>query len=100
MRVFIISTRNMGRELQGGLVGVVGSARPSAQEKRDCIEEVSRLIAEGWAIAADPHSTIGWLAALSAEAACVPFVALRALDDSEQHGVVPAPVADPVRGLE
>lgn len=76
MRVFIIDTRNMGPELQGGLIGVVGSTTPSAAEKKECVEEVSRYIAEGWAIAADPRTPIGRLAALTAETACVPFLAL------------------------
>ena len=74
MRVFIIDTRNMGPELQGGLIGVVGSLRPSLAEKRDCIETVSGYVVDGWAVAADPLTPIGRLAALTAEAACVPFV--------------------------
>ena len=74
MRVFIIDTRNMGPELQGGMIGVIGSLRPSPEEKRDCIEVVSRYVVDGWAVAADPSTPIGRLAALTAEAACVPFV--------------------------
>ncbi len=34
---------------------------------------------DGWAIAADPNTAIGWLAALIAETACVPFVNLTRL---------------------
>jgi hypothetical protein len=83
MRVFIIDTTNMGPELQGGLIGVVGSSTPSAEEKRNCVEEVSRYVAEGWAIAADPRTPIGRLAALTAETACVPFLALNRVAD---HG--------------
>ncbi len=75
MRVFIIDTSNMGPELQGGRIGVVGSATPTAREKRECVETVSRYAAAGWAIAADPRTPIGWLAALTAETACVPFLA-------------------------
>ncbi|KQR51368.1 hypothetical protein ASF88_19615 [Leifsonia sp. Leaf336] len=74
MQVFIIDTRNMGPELQGGIIGVVGSLRPSPEEKSDCIETVSRYVVDGWAVAADPSTPIGRLAALTAEAACVPFV--------------------------
>ncbi|WP_441787082.1 hypothetical protein [Leifsonia sp. 2MCAF36] len=76
MRVFIIDTTNMGPELQGGLIGVVGSVFPSAEEKKECVETVSRYATDGWAIAADPHTPIGRLAALTAETACVPFVGL------------------------
>jgi hypothetical protein len=76
MRVFIIDTRNMGPDLQGGLIGVVGSTSPSAEEKRECIETVGRYAVDGWAIASDPRTPIGRLAALTAETACVPFVAL------------------------
>jgi hypothetical protein len=76
MRVFIIDTRNMGPELQGGLIGVVGSAQPSAEEKKECVDTVSRYAVDGWAIAADPRTPIGRLAALTAETACVPFVGL------------------------
>jgi hypothetical protein len=75
MRVFIIDTRNMGAEVQGGLIGVVGSASPNAEEKRECVETVTRYAMDGWAIAADPHTPIGRLAALTAETACVPFLA-------------------------
>jgi hypothetical protein len=76
MRVFIIDTRNMSPELHGGLIGVVGSVFPSAEEKKECVETVSRYATDGWAIAADPHTLIGRLAALTAETACVPFVGL------------------------
>lgn len=83
MRVFIIDTTHMGPELQGGLIGVVGSTNPTVAEKRECVEEVSRFVAEGWAIAADPRTPIGRLAALTAETACVPFLALNRVAD---HG--------------
>ncbi|WP_313542116.1 MULTISPECIES: hypothetical protein [Leifsonia] len=76
MRVFVIDTRNTGPELQGGLVGVVGSTNPSSEEKSECVETVSRYAMDGWMIAADPFTPIGRLAALTAEAACVPFVRL------------------------
>lgn len=75
MRVFVIDTRNMGSELQGGLIGVVGSAQPDAAEKEECVDTVSRYAMDGWAIAADPHTSIGRLAALTAETACAPFLA-------------------------
>lgn len=75
MRVYVIDTSNMGPELQGGLIGVVGSVFPTAEEKKECVETVARYAADGWAIAADPSTLIGRLAALTAETACVPFVA-------------------------
>lgn len=74
MRVFIIDTRTMGPELQGGLIGVVGSTSPSPEEKNKCVETISRYAIDGWAIAADPSTPIGRVAAFAAEAACVPFV--------------------------
>lgn len=83
MRVFIIDTSNMGPELQGGLIGVVGSANPTAEEKRECVDTISRYVADGWAIAADPRTPIGRLAALTAETACVPFLALGRIADHE-----------------
>lgn len=76
MRVFIIDTRQMAPELQGGLIGVQGSPNPTAVEKKECVETVSQYVMDGWAIAADPHTPLGWLAALTAETACVPFVNL------------------------
>ncbi|MGH1525432.1 hypothetical protein ACRAWC_15825 [Leifsonia sp. L25] len=76
MRVFVIDASNMASELQGGLIGVVGSPSPSPEEKLECVEAVSQYVVEGWAIAADPLSPLGRLAALTAEAACVPFVNL------------------------
>ena len=76
MRVFIIDTTHMGPELQRGLIGVVGSPNPTPEEKKECIDTVSRYAVNGWAIAADPHTPIGWLAALTAETACAPFVNL------------------------
>lgn len=87
MRVFIIDTRNMGPELQGGLIGVSGSSAPSAEEKRDCVITVARYANDGWAIAADPRSPIGRLAAITAETAAVPFVALERV--AEYGGHVP-----------
>ncbi len=96
MRVFIINTANMGPELRGGLIGVVGAASPSPEEKRQCVEAISRFVAEGWAIAADPRSTIGRLAAMTAEAGCVPFVSLRGVDQSGSGSRV---VALPSAGL-
>lgn len=79
MRVFIIDTGDMAPELQGGLVGVEGSSNPTAAEKQECVETVTHYLMDGWAIAADPHTAIGWLAALTAETACVPFVNLARL---------------------
>ena len=76
MRVFIIDTSNMAPELQGGLIGVEGSSTPGTAEKHECIETVSTYVMDGWAIAADPSTPIGWLAALTAKTACVPFVNL------------------------
>lgn len=81
MRVFIIDTRNMGPELQGGLIGVVGSLSPTAEEKAECVETVGRYVVDGWAIAADAFTPLGRLAALTAEAACAPFLNLRTLRD-------------------
>jgi hypothetical protein len=83
MRAFIIDTSNMAPELQGGLIGVEGSANPTAAEKQECVETVSRCVMDGWAIAADPRTPIGWLAALTAETACVPFVNLTRLAPGE-----------------
>lgn len=76
MRVFIIDTRDMAPELQGGLLGVEGSPNPTAAEKRECVDTVSEYVMDGWAIAADPHTPIGWHAALTAETAGVPSVNL------------------------
>jgi hypothetical protein len=90
MWVFIIDTRNMAPELQGGMIGVAGSANPSAAEKRECVEAVSRWAGDGWAIAADPHTVIGRLAALTAETACVPFMAFdRVLQQSSGPEIAP-----------
>lgn len=82
MRVFIIDTRGMAPELQGGLICVEGSSDPTAAEKMECVETVSEYVMNGWAIAADPHTPIGWLAALTAETACMPFVNLARLSAS------------------
>jgi hypothetical protein len=79
MRVFIIDTSNMGPELQGGLLGVEGSSNPTAAEKKECMDTVSRYVMDGCAIAADPSTPIGWLAAFTAETACIPFVNLTRL---------------------
>ena len=67
MRVFIIDTSKMAPELRGGLIGVEGPSNPTAAEKHECVETVSHFAADGWAIAADPHAPIGWLAALTAD---------------------------------
>jgi hypothetical protein len=90
MRVFIIDTGDMAPELQGGLVGVEGSSNPTPAEKQDSVETVSRYMMDGWAVAADPSTPIGLLAALAAEAACVPFVNLARLAAYPQPGREPA----------
>ena len=95
MRVFIIEASNMAPELRGGLVGVEGPANPTAAEKRECIETVSTYVMDGWAIAADPHTPMGWLAALTAETACVPFVNLTRLAIEQRE---PQSVRDSVGG--
>ncbi|MGO4298743.1 hypothetical protein [Leifsonia sp. RAF41] len=56
---------------------------------------VSRYAADGWAIAADPHTPIGHLAALTAETACVPFLAL-----DRVRGAGGAVVAAPTAGAQ
>ena len=74
MRVFIIDTSNMGPELQGGLIGVVGSTHPTKEEKQG-MRGHSQPVRDGWV--GDQRGPIHadrWLAALTAEAACVPFV--------------------------
>jgi len=92
MRVFIIDTSNMAQELQGGLIGVEGTSNPTAAERHECVETVSHYVMDGWAIAADPHTPIGWLAALTAETACVPFVNLTRITHDEPRPQ-PAPAS-------
>jgi hypothetical protein len=99
LRVFIIDTSNMGPELRGGMIGVVGSGTPTAEEKRDCIEAVSRYAANGWAIAADPQTSIGRLAAFTAEAACAPFMAFSRIRSLGRSGTVLAIVKREERDL-
>ncbi|QIZ97808.1 hypothetical protein [Leifsonia sp. PS1209] len=99
MRVFVIDTRDMGPELQGGLIGVVGSTNPTAAEKQECVDTVSRYAVDGWAIAADPRTPIGRLAALTAETACVPFLAFNRVAQRGGPVVVPSMVGATTRGL-
>ncbi|WP_298661830.1 hypothetical protein [uncultured Leifsonia sp.] len=99
MRVFVIDASNMGPELQGGLIGVLGSVFPTADEKKECVETVSRYAADGWAIAADPRTPIGRLAALTAETACVPFVAFNRVAQRGGRVVGPSTVAATTREL-
>jgi hypothetical protein len=96
MRVFIIDTTHMGPELRGGLIGVIGSASPTPEEKQECIDTVSKYAVDGWAIAADPHTPIGRLAAYTAEAACVPFVPFNRLIAA---GIAAEEAQAPVRSL-
>ena len=100
MRVFIIDTSNMGPELQGGLMGVVGSVDPTAVEKKECVDTVSRYAADGWAIAADPQTPIGRLAALTAETACVPFVSFSRVVQRGGPVVEPSLLSRSVRSLD
>ncbi|MBO1741543.1 hypothetical protein [Leifsonia sp. TF02-11] len=99
MRVFIIDTSNMGPELQAGLIGVVGSVFPDAAEKKECVDTVARHAADGWAIAADPRTLIGRLAALTAETACVPFVAFDRVAQEGGLGLSPSSIDASLRGL-
>jgi hypothetical protein len=66
----------MAPELQGGLIGVEGFPDPTAAKKHEFVEAISHYLMDGWAIAADPTTPIGRLAALNAETACMPFVNL------------------------
>lgn len=74
MRVEVIRSSNLSAVFQGGRIGVVGSTGPIAEETKESIHVVSRYALDGWAIAADLSTPIGMIAALTAEAACVPFV--------------------------
>ena len=99
MRVFVIDASNMGPELQGGLIGVVGSVSPTSEEKKECVETVSRYAVDGWAIAADPRTPIGQLAALTAETACVPFIAFKRVSQRGGPLLGPTSVGAPTREL-
>lgn len=81
MRVFIIDTANREFNLRCGLIGIAGHSYATADEKLHCVEEVSRHVVDGWAIAADPTTPLGRLAALVAAAGCVPFVRLDEAED-------------------
>lgn len=85
MRVFIIDTSHMAPELRSGLIAVEGPFDLTLAEKQECVETVSHCVMDGWAIAADPSTPIGWLAALTAETACVPFVNLGRLTQDEHR---------------
>ena len=100
MRVFVIDTRKMGPDLQGGLIGVVGSTSPTPEEKQECAETVSRYAVDGWAIAADPRTPIGRLAALTAATACVPLVGLTRLDRASSSATFPESLAITERDQE
>jgi hypothetical protein len=76
MNLFILDTRDRDSNYRGGLVCVVGSSNPTVEEKKACIEVVARYAMDGWAIAADPHTLIGRLAARTACAARAKFVPL------------------------
>ena len=99
MRVFVIDASDMGPELQGGLIGVVGSVFPTAAEKKECVETVARYAADGWAIAGDPRTLLGRLAALAAETACVPFVAFDRVAQKGDPVLGRSPVDASRRGL-
>jgi hypothetical protein len=90
VRVFIIDTKNMAPELRGGLIGVEGPSNPTPAEKKECVETVSHYAIDGWAIAADPTTPIGWLAAVTTETACAPFVNLTRLTAHAQPEREPA----------
>ncbi|ERK73244.1 hypothetical protein N136_00436 [Leifsonia aquatica ATCC 14665] len=99
MRVFVIDASKMGPELQGGLIGVVGSSTPSAEEKKECVEVVTRYVVDGWAIAADPATPIGRLAALTAETACVAFVAFSRVAQRGGPVIEPAVIKPSIGGV-
>ncbi|MFE4951944.1 hypothetical protein ACFQ9V_17720 [Leifsonia sp. NPDC056665] len=63
------------------------------------MDTVSRYAADGWAIAADPRTPIGRLAALTAETACVPFVAFNRVAQRGGPVVGPATVGASTHGL-
>ena len=63
------------------------------------METVSRYAVDGWAIAADPHTPIGRLAALTAETACVPFLAFNRVPQRGGPVVGPSTTGPHVREL-
>lgn len=101
VRVFIIDTANLGFDLRGGLIGIAGGTQATADEKLRCVEEVSRYVVDGWAIAADPSTPLGRLAALAAAAGCVPFVGLnRAGAEVGWPALTPQPLSTPDHQVE
>jgi len=56
------------------------------------VDTVARYAADGWAIAGDPRTLIGRLAALTAGTACVPFVAFDRVPQCGGPVVGPPPV--------
>ncbi|WP_162940205.1 hypothetical protein [Gryllotalpicola protaetiae] len=76
LRIFILDTGDRDSALRGGLICVTGSANPTPGEKAACVDIVSRYAMDGWAVAADPRTSLGRLAARTAFSARVPFLAL------------------------
>lgn len=95
MNLFILDTSERGSKYQCGVMCVVGSSSPTPNEKKACVEIVARYSLDGWAIAADPHTLIGRLAARTARAAGAPFIAMGRVPDS---GALPARAPAPTRG--
>lgn len=94
MKIFIIDPGDRDSKLRGGLICVIGSANPDANEKRACVDIVSKYAMDGWAIAADPHTLVGRLAARTACAAGAPFVSLGRVPSG---GVLPLGAPAPAR---
>jgi hypothetical protein len=90
MQFIALDVTGLAVELRGGLMQVVGSDKPTAEEKCECVDEVSRYAMDGWCIAADLNTTIGRLAALTAQHVGGPFVPIRVT--SQRSGTTPGGV--------
>jgi hypothetical protein len=79
MRVYVIDAGNSVPEQRRGIIGIDGPGAPTLAEKLECIETVTRLADQGWAIAARLSTPIGRLSERAAKSMGVPILELEGL---------------------
>ncbi|WP_345761691.1 hypothetical protein [Diaminobutyricibacter sp. McL0608] len=77
MQTRIIDGSSYGEVGKRGIVAVTGPDRPTTEEKIECVETVTKLGDDGWAIAADLTTPIGKLTRRAADAINAPFIDVR-----------------------
>ena len=74
MQILILDPARSSLDAPEAVIGIIGSAHPTPAEKLQSVEALTHYAADGWAIAGDPTTPIGQLAAAVARTAAARFL--------------------------